>query len=160
MFMIIGAIIGYIVGWYNTESKGIGICGGIVGVITGFLIWFIFPASWLPTVETVETKEIYALIDTSETEGSHYLFSGYINEDLVYRYVIATDKGRKVETIKASKAYLKEGTALPKIEIYTTEFDGRWCGWVSAGLGLMGSEYAIIYIPKNSITTEYNVDLN
>lgn len=159
MWMILGGIIGYFVGWRNTDDHICGLGVGFVGVIIGLLIWFLLPVFCLPTTEKIETKEIYALTDSSELEGSHYLFSGYVNGKLVYRYIVNTDKGKKIETVNCDNAYFVEGAHSPKVEIHTTELAGEWCHWLSFGLGYVDSEYLVFYVPENSITTEYNVDL-
>ena len=62
-----------------------------------------------------------------------------------------------MEDISAENAYINEtNDETPHIEIYNAKWKNR--GWYILGLPLYDTRYQI-YIPKGSVTTEFNVDL-
>lgn len=105
----------------------------------------------------VETKEITALNDDSAISGHFYLGSGYVNEKKRYYFFEETDKGKHMDSVDADSSYIIESdTEQPRIEVYPPKFKSKW-------LYLFAMEFADteykIYIPENSITTEFKVDL-
>ena len=100
--IIILAIISFVWEFIDGEEICFGLLGGLMGGFVGLILYGFFGAfigMALPTVETIEEYTICALNDTTEVEGACYLFSGYIDEDLVIRYVINTDKGKHIEEV-------------------------------------------------------------
>ena len=153
--VIIGAIIGYL-SWDND----IGFYG-FMGFIIGLLLFFIVGGAVgddLATKEIVEEYKICALNDSSNIEGVDYLFSGYINENMVYRYVIETDKGKHIEELDADRGYIKEGDYEPMVKYHYYDFEKDWHRWFA--YRMFTESYYEFYVPKNTVTTEYNVDLN
>lgn len=156
IFIIAGIIIGVILEDYSK------IFGGFCGFIVGLVVYGIFGSiigGSLPTVENINTQNIVALNDSSKMEGQRYLFSGYINESLVYRYVIETENGKHVEECKADNGYIKEETINnPYVEIHTYTFKRGWCYWFAININCV-KNYSTFYVPSGTVTNEYNVDL-
>lgn len=156
--VIIGFIIGYKTNWDDIVS---GILAGILGLLIGLLIYLIVGGCIgceLATKEVIEEQKIYALNDSIGVEGGYYLFSGYIDGNLKYRYVIDTDKGKHIEEVAADYGYIKEGDYDPKVEHHYYEFEKKWQSWF--GHRLFVEDYYEFYVPENTVTTEYNIDLN
>lgn len=131
-------------------------------LLIGFIISFINLLNAKPTVKDYSvdsTTYITALKDNSELSGKSYLFSGSINEDQYYYYMKKSEDGGLIQNkIKSEDVTLYESnTEIPRIErlvkiesykgnIYFKDFQ------------IKSFKYKV-YLPKNSITREYNVDL-
>lgn len=112
---------------------------------------------FLPTIEIVKEQKICALNDTSEIEGQRFLFSGYIDKDLVFRYITNTNKGKHIKEIKGTEnVYINEGDYVPAVRIVSYEFVKKWyCLFAYPPFDV---EY-IFFVPENTVTNEYNIDL-
>lgn len=153
--MIIGMIIEYLSWDYDTGFYGF--TGFVIGLILFFVVGGVIGED-LATKEIVEEQKIYALNDSLGVEGGYYLFSGYIDGDLEYRYVINTDKGKHIEEVDTDYGYIKEGDYEPKVEHHYYTFEKKWHKWFAHRL--LVEDYYEFYVPENTVTTEYNVDLN
>lgn len=135
---------------------------GCLGALIGILVYFLvggFIGTNLPVIETVEEQEIYALNDSTSIKGANYLFSGYINENMVFRYVINTDKGKHIEEVKADNTYVNEGDYTPIVKIHKTSLAKDWYYWFAYDVNDEG-DYIEFFVPENTITNEYNIDLH
>ena len=151
-------ILGFIIGIFYFEDFFGGFAGALIGLIVYGIVG-LFIGCTLPTVEHVNSQNIVALNDSSKIEGAKYLFSGYVDEDLVYRYIVETDKGRHIEECKSDDGYLKEGDSdSPYIEIHTYKFKHDWYYWFAINVE-SAENYSIFYVPSGTVTNEYNVDL-
>ena len=160
-WIICGAIIGFILLWSDFEFFVEGCLGAVMGALVGFIIYTVIGGaigSSLPLNKVVEEQEIYALTDNSSIEGASYLFSGYINENLVCRYVISTDRGKHIEQIDADYVYINEGDYKPIVKHYTYVFEKEWYKWFAHTAFV--DDYYEFYVPENTVTNEYNIDLN
>lgn len=137
------------------------VLGGIVGFAIGFCLHFLggsFLGTKLPTVEVIEEQEIYALGDSSASKSVRYLFAGYIDEKLVYRYVVNTERGKHIEEIDAKNAYIIESDCAPTIRTHKIKFKHDWYNWFALD-DFIEEDYVEFLVPIDTITTEYNVDL-
>jgi len=160
-YMILGGIWGFLLG---VEKKlgmivdytlfGI-LCGlglyGIVGIPLGF---------YLPRTEGITTEqEICAFSDSSSTESYNFLFSGYIQDELVYRYVIETERGKHIEEVKYN-VYIHEGNYKPTVKFHKYGgFKEDWYKLFALDFSAGDTEYVEFYVPENTITNEYQIDL-
>ena len=161
LIIIIFAVLMFIWGYSQYGFFFDGLLYSIAGLFVGFIFYFFIGGIIgvnLPLNEICEEQKIYALNDSSSIEGQNYLFSGYVDEELVYRYVIDTDKGKYIEEIDAYNAYINEGNYNPMVKHYSYEFEKKWHKLFAHTLFV--SDYYEFYVPENTITTEYNVDLN
>lgn len=116
-------------------------------------------ASGAPTQsEKVESVEVISLNDNSNTEGTFFLGSGSVNEELVYYYAYESDKGITVGEIDADEVYINYTDKQPRLEEYQTKFKSEFLNWSFAYLG-EDSCYYKLYIPEGSIIEEYKIDL-
>lgn len=116
--------------------------------------------SFIPETEPKfkETIEITALKDNSELHGSFYLGSGSIDEETYYYFMTETNKGKKMDKVSTKDAYLNEGeTENTYIEVYDLVFTNSIAKFLFGESS--GYDEYIFYIPENSVTTEFNVDM-
>ena len=160
-WIIGGAIIGFLIVWIDWEDIGASIFSSFAFAFIGFIVYLAIGGiigCGLPLNEIVEEQEIFALTDNSSVEGRNYLFSGYINEELVCRYVVNTDRGKHIEEVDAYKVYINEGDYKPVVKHYTYVFEKEWHEWFAHTL--FTDDYYEFYVPENTVTNEYNIDLN
>ena len=118
IFILLGLILGFLYG-LQEEGFSFGILVALGGFLAGSFIWFIFGGIvgvTLPTVDKVQKYELCALNDNTSIQGRKYLFSGRIDGELVYRYIINTEKDRytsNTATNIASKKPAKGPTHSP-----------------------------------------------
>ena len=114
----------------------------------------------LVPIETVET-ELIALNDNIEITGIHYLYSGYVDEELKYTYLYnVPGKGIASNTIKASECYIVESET-PKLVTTTYAINTNWLvDFFTFDCMLQKTEYTL-FLPNGSIVTagEYKIDL-
>lgn len=104
-----------------------------------------------------ETKEITALNDNSTASGYFFLGSGQVDEEMKYFFVEETEKGKHVDSVSAKNAYVIESNSeTPRIELLRPDFKNKGLWWIA--FPMQDPEYRI-YIPEDSITTDFNVDL-
>lgn len=104
LFMVFGGIVGGIATFFVTKELInkilLTIPGIILGIIAGLITYALIGGligTMVPRKEVItEEQKIYALNDSSSIT---YIYRGYMNEKLVYRYVIETDKGKHVEKV-------------------------------------------------------------
>ena len=158
LIVLVGFIIFIIGAIFDTDL--LGEVGFKMIVYTFFIVIvaIIVPLFFPTTQVLIQTQNILALNDNISIEGNYFLFSGYINEKMEYRYIIDTDKGKHVESCDVDNTYIKETTDDKHyIEHYKSEFKYQWMRtWF---ICLDDSSYDVIYVPKGSITTKYNIDL-
>lgn len=146
---------------FKSKDFWTSVLGGIVGFAIGFCLYFLggsFLGTKLPTVEVIEEQEIYALSDSSATKGASYLFAGYIDEKLVYGYVVDTERGKQIKEIDAKNAYITEGDYTPTIRTHKIKFKHDWYNWFARD-EFIEEDYVEFLVPIDTITAEYNVDL-
>lgn len=133
----------------------------IIGLFVGIFM-FIFIGGLiggvLPQEKVVEEQKIYALNDSSAVEGEKFLFSGHIDEQLVYRYVTSNDKGKHIEELDDDEVYIKEGNYTPILEHHYYVLEKDWHKLFAHTE--FSDSYYIFYVPENTVTNEYNINLN
>ena len=160
LYIIIGIILGAIYGFKEDGIFG-AFFDGFFGFMIGFFAWLIvgMVGLFLPYNEVVTKQPIYALNDSSEIEGRKFLFSGYIDEDLVYRYVVDSEKGKHIKNCDNDNAYIKDiESDNPYVEYHNYEFKYAWFGLFAMDYKSL-ENYQIFYVPSGTITNEYNVDM-
>lgn len=160
IFIILGFLIGFIIGLYD-DGFFLGVLSSILGLIIGFVIWLFVGGIigyFLPTVEVIEEHELCALSDSSSIEGVNYLFSGYIDGKMVCRYVIDTERGKHIEEEKTDNVYIKEGNYTPTVKIHKMDLKKDWYDWFAHELFVEGY-YVEFFVPENTVTSDYKIDL-
>lgn len=115
-----------------------------------------------------ETTEIYTLADRYSVKGNFFLGSGSISSEDYYYYIKDTDKGKITDKIPQKDTFITEDNSQkPRIEeyAYKGERNASKDFWLSLSLGANKDDYDYItdyyrvYIPKNSINYNYNINL-
>lgn len=170
IYIIIGVIIGLYIaitgGWMDVWSD---ICTNIIVTIIlplgcglfGLLAWLLLGSiigCFMPTIDIKETKELYALRDNNQINGSFFLGSGRIDEEMHYVYIVKEDKGKQMQTLEidANEIYLNDNVDTPTLDIYSKDFKYGWMYWFA--MPETDCEY-VFNIPSGSIDYEYNIDL-
>ena len=161
-YLILGIVVGFIIAFMDWGEFLDGFLGAWIGLLVGMLIWMVvgFPLGFaIPTTEVIEEQEIVALTDSTSIEGQKFLFSGYINENLVCRYVINTDKGKHIEEVRSDNVYIKEGDYKPTVikHKFVPKSDWYWLFCFPIG---HETSYTEFLVPENTVTSEYNIDLH
>ena len=162
IFIVLGVLFGLIYGIFEEDSLLAGVFLSFMGFIIGIFIWMTVGSIigvTLPTIDKVEKYELCALNDNNSIQGKKYLFSGKINENLVYRYVINTEKGKHIEEEKIDNAYIKEGNYKPIVKKHVRDFKKDWYYLFAWSSFLDSDDYTEFYVPENTVTNEYNIDL-
>lgn len=127
------------------------ICAVIVCIVSSFI-----------TTSTVDNfleqeseQEIFALSDNIGASGDFFLGTGQVGNDLVYFYVIDTENGKHIESVKRENAYIKYGDD-HVVTIVSYEFENRLLNWV--GFSTRENDY-IFTVPDGTITNSFEVDL-
>ena len=107
------------------------------------------------TYSVAEDIDIHALQDNITTEGSFFLGSGHINDELKYFYVAETDLGYTVKNVDADQSYIQytDGRCHIEKQVYTFN------NWFVRLIAIPITDRYIIYIPEGSIINNYSVDL-
>lgn len=174
--VIIGTAIGFIIslivviksikdwGWEWVNIALI-LLSTFAGTLVGFLLSVVVAVSsfgipMVPEGEPVKT-ELIALEDGNGIHGSFYLGSGYVESNQYYYYLTKTPKGITQSKINVNdnKVYLRpdEFTGTPYLVKQTYKCGNEFINFLASGL-LETTEY-YFYIPPDSITYSYNIDL-
>lgn len=98
------------------------------------------------------TEYVVALNDNPGIKGSYYVRRGYIENQMYYNYMVRL----------SSNSYIANQIPVKKSTIYETDGDYRIEWWEKEKGYFMAKEtekYWKVYIPKNSILSEYDIDL-
>ena len=137
---------------------------GFVGLLSGSIIALIgcviFECQPIEDcrIDMEDRTELVALKDNSQIEGSAFLFSSVIDEDLRYTYIYETDMGMTTKSIDSSKAYIKyiEANETPYIQTWYVRPHSDFINW----LFCPGYYRYTIYLPEGSVIENvYEVDL-
>lgn len=161
-------ILGFALGFYMAyEASCFGM--GFMDYLSGFLIGCLASVAGLllcvllmliPETKPVlyETTQITALKDNSSVQGTFFLGSGSIKEDSYYFYMTESNKGKKMEKVRTDKAYIKEGKfENTYVETYEMVIKNKFAKFLFGEVAV-SYEY-IFHVPENSVTTEFNVDM-
>lgn len=133
----------------------------LLSILVTFILFgfFIFgrvkceKSEWVVSDMPYATEKIVSLNDNNLTNGKFYLRSGYIEEDLYYQYIVQLNNGGfKANKVKSANATLFYDTDNYRVEWYT-----KTRSWLYFEDEVT---YVEIYIPEESITTDYSIDLN
>lgn len=95
--------------------------------------------------------------------GGSFIRSGYINQEIVYRYMVKTDKGLSQETIKG-KVYINYTDGPPHIEVINKRYSEEKARNL-VELFLLNDYPAMyyvsynVYVPEGSVVQEFEIDM-
>lgn len=137
----------------NEENEIIKISLIIIGIITAIgLILDIASFKSEYKHELDATERIVALNDGNSVEGRFYIRIGYLESNLYYNYMVDLSNGGYI----ANKVPARETTIFETDGKYRIEWWVKKKGYLFA---VQEEKYWKAYIPKNSIVSEYEIDL-
>lgn len=124
----------------------------------------------------IESQNIVALQDNSNTSGRFFLGSGTVNGSMYYCYYIDTDEGYKYQQINTNESgtdvvikYCGENETphIDKYDKYTIPTSNKDWGWVfnpvliapQSKEAVFSPTKVYIYLPEGTIDENYKVDL-
>lgn len=100
--------------------------------------------------------DITALKDGHGSEGTtFFLGSGSVEGVSYYYYMVDTQYGKSMRKVEAEDTYIEEGDYEPKIIKYKEDFGSDFLNWIFPNKPSM----TVIQVPENTVTTEFEVDL-
>lgn len=160
------ALVGYI-GYYGFDFEGLGfatlisLAGFCVGLIILLFAILGFEASDDAGKIIVETDriELIALQDNYEIEGSAFLFSSIVDEEMKYVYLYEDPaRGITYKSIDADECYIKyiNENEHPYIQEWEERCKSDFWYWLFA----LSRTHYTFYLPKGSVIENvYEVDL-
>ena len=160
IFIAIGIIIAFIVD-YSAWDKSINFGGWILifvilmafcAMITTFII-----CGKCPKQQNVTSSNtICNLSDTTKTKATQFLFRTTIDNVEYYKFYENTDKGATLDMIQCDNTYIVESDKeTPRVDIINVTYKTN--DWICFDFG--GYSYYKIYVPKNTITKDYVIDM-
>jgi hypothetical protein len=169
LFIIVPAvafIIVFLYWWIFEDEPGWGAILGILLACLGTIFVLItsigFTGESNMQVGQIDTYEIHALVDNASYEGhiagNVFLISGYVDEELEYRYMYKVDgKGYAFGSIEADQCYLNTTSDTPVLEVRHQEYKNGFLRWAFGDPGV-SSEY-IFFLPEDAeIIDEFKID--
>ena len=127
-------------------------CGLIVCLMSSFIV----TSSTYEFSKQESTQEIYALSDNIGASGNFFLGTGQVGSDLVYFYVVDSENGKHVESVKRENAYIKYGDE-HTVTVVSYEFENKALHWVA--FSTKENDY-VFCVPEGTITNSFEIDLN
>ncbi|MEC0683313.1 hypothetical protein P8888_09830 [Bacillus haynesii] len=143
---------------YDIIDFFVGILFGLMAGALAFLIGLL-PAFFLQSESVVLHKtEIHSIKDVSTTEGSFVLGSGTVKEDQYFYYVVEENGFKSVDKAKVKDSKMKEGDIeQPYVVTYEMQFKSAIARFFYGKY--TGEKSYEFYLPENTITTDYKIDL-
>lgn len=142
---------------FSLLMGAVGALGGLVIVLVGCGIFECQPIEDC-RIDMEDRTELVALKDNFQIEGSAFLFSSIVDEDLQYTYIYETDMGMTTKSVESNKAYIKyiEADKTPYIQTWYVRPHSDFIHW----LFCPGYYRYTIYLPEGSVIENvYEVDL-
>lgn len=132
------------------------VLGLAAGLIVCALSSFIVTDSVSDFTKHETTQEIYALSDNIGSSGNFFLGTGQVGSDLSYFYVVDSENGKHIESVKRENAYVKYGDA-HTVTVVSYEFENKALHWIA--FSTKDNDY-IFCVPDGTITNSFQIDLN
>ena len=136
----------------------------IAMTLVAFLVLLLTSSANSNIAETVPvestTQELIAIQDNRDIEGRGSFISRSVETNNYYYYLVETEKGiqlNKQLTNSSCIKYLEEGET-PYVETLTFDYKNKKLNEIFWGPCIKNDEY-IFHIPKDSVITEYKIDL-
>ncbi|MCY9008351.1 hypothetical protein MOE50_04960 [Bacillus inaquosorum] len=135
--------------------------GAFFGLIAALAVLLIavIPSFYVETKAVNPHKtEIYSIKDNAKTSGSFVLGSGTVDEEQYFYFVKEKDGFKTVSKAAVEDSKMKEGKyAKPYVLTYDVQFKSAFARFFYGKS--TGYEAYEFYLPEDTITTEYKIDL-
>lgn len=164
MVFIIGvvlAVAAVLVGIWDAKHKDRFWPAIVLGVLAmaAFVASFVYVTSpsdgrrGNPSPDTLQYEvPLVALGNDASTRGSFFLGSGYVDEELVYRYIVEGEFGAELRQVEAWRARVVEGDGEPRIAYWANCSLGWLVPWPACTKPLW-----VFHVPEGSIARDYAV---
>lgn len=157
-------------GWTHIFMYGGGLLLAIaIGCAVGFDYTDLIDYTFSEEPVLRETTEICSLDDKYSVKGYLFLGSGTVSSEDYYYFIKETDKGKITDKIPQKETYITEDNSQkPRIEeyAYKGERNATLDFWFSWDFGVNKEDFSYktayyrVFIPENTIRTDFSVDLN
>jgi len=132
----------------------LGLLVGVLVFLVGLLPTFILQSEPIDPHKT----EIYSIKDSSRVQGRFVLGSGTVKEDQYFYYVVEKNGFKSVDKAKVENSKMKEGDVeQPYVVTYEMQFKSAIARFFYGKY--TGEKSYEFYLPENTITTDYKIDL-
>lgn len=125
--------------------------GGLLAIISNVAL-----AGVVDTQTVVVSNQLSTLQDGSQTTGSFFLGSGYVDGEQVFSYYEKRGGAFYLDSIDADHAKVVESNETPRVEHTCKKSDNIWFS-VFTGKCWNNWDYTF-YVPKGSVATNYTLD--
>ena len=168
IFMSIGVIFLIVsaVGSYY-EKEIISVIGNILSLISCILMIISFVSmfklsslmyknSYIISETPEISMNVYAINDDSQINGRMFYRSGYIEEKEYIQFIVKnSDEGKEIRKVCADTVSFYETGDTPRIETYIGYKEVKWLFFKDSA----EQRYYKFYVPENSVTDEFVIDL-
>ena len=164
-WLIIIATLAYII--YDICEWGFDLCHPFIMIlmtIVAFLVLLLTSSASSNIAETVPvestTQTLVAIQDNRDIEGRGSFISRSVETNSYYYYLVETEKGIQLNKQLTNSSYIKylEEGETPYVEIFTFDYKNKKLNEIFWGPCVKNDEY-VFHIPKDSIISEYKIDL-
>lgn len=163
-FIVVAAVVAVcIIGSYGLAYVDFPdyLVAGCVGILAGLIAVCIalIPGFFLPTHPAAPVKtEVSSLKDTSETSGRFVLGSGTASAEPYFYYAVEKDGFTTINKAKILSSKIREGSyENPYVLTYDVQYKSAIARFFYGNsTGLNTYEF---YLPENTITTDYKIDM-
>lgn len=164
-WIIILASLAWII--YDICEWGFSFCHPLIMftmTLVAFLVLLLTSAASSEIAETVPvestTQTLVAMQDNRDIEGHGSFISRSVETNSYYYYLTETEKGIKLNKQSTNSSYIKylEEGETPYVEILTFDYKNKKLNEIFWGPCVKNDEY-VFHIPKDSIISEYKIDL-
>ena len=143
------------------ERDGSYIGFGFIGVLVAAL-FLLISSVWSESIpadkceySTTDTP-IISLRTDAAANGSFFLGTGRVDNDIYYYYMAETDKGYQMGKVRASRVYVRESNEVPP-HIAVIKCTG-FVNWYDYLLNIPGhTAQIVLYVPENTIYQHFEI---
>ncbi|EWH19973.1 hypothetical protein [Bacillus haynesii] len=137
------------------------IVGVVVDIVLLLIVGAIVCANLFDTHKVLEERiSIYSIKDTSNISGQFVLGSGTVNEQQYFYFVSEKEGFKSVDKVSTDSSRIKEGNyKKPYMKKYKYEYDNKFVRFMLGKTVFIKENSYDFYLPENTVTQEYKVDL-
>lgn len=156
-------IVTFIWAWIDTYGEFIGsvIAGAVASIVLFVIAVVIVLVTPFETHKVLEeTVSVYSIKDTSKINGQFVLGSGTIDEKQYFYFVSEREGFKSIGKVKTDFSRIKEGNyKKPYMKKYKYEYDNKFVRFMLGKTVFIKENSYDFYLPENTVTQEYKVDL-
>lgn len=165
LLILLGIVFVVTVVMVMVDTSGELILSIIVGVVVDIVLLFvagaIVYANLFDTHKVFEERiSVYSIKDTTNINGQFVLGSGTVNEEQYFYFVSEKEGFKSVDKVSTDSSRIKEGGfKTPYMKKYKYVYDNKFIRFMFGETAINRGNAYDFYLPKNTVTQEYKVDL-